>query len=289
MNPSELLTSTLVSGSLYALIACGLTLLWSTLGIFNFMHGALMTLGAYLTWQFADTQGWGLGLALGATLAVAALIVVGALIERLLIRQFYGRRNLVQITVITTLAGLTFVQNGTQLIWGPRLKQLPPVVAGDFRLGSLVTSNQEALIALLSPLLILGLWAFLRYTRTGQAVRAVGQNQDAALLLGLNVNALYITVFAIATVLAGVAGILLGAIRFVTPTLGEDPLTKALIVTIFGGLGSVPGAVGAAYIVAFLEALGRSTIGLYWTPAALFVVMIAVLLIRPNGLFGRSS
>lgn len=289
MNWEAILTSGIVSGSVYALIATGLTLVWSTLGIFNFMHGVLMTVGAYLAWQFSAQEGWGLGLAAGIVLAVVCLIGLGALAETLLIRPFYGRKNLVQVTVITTLAGLTFLENTNLLVWGPRLKQLPPVIAGDFRFGNVVMSNQEALVVAISPLLILALWAFLRYTPTGRAIRAIGQNQDAALLIGLNTRALFLTAFAMASVLAGVAGILLGAIRFITPTMGAEPLTKALIVAIFGGLGNIGGAVGAAYIIGLLEALGQTFVGLYWTPTLLFIIMIVVLLLRPNGLFGRKS
>ncbi|MDX2005415.1 MAG: branched-chain amino acid ABC transporter permease [Meiothermus sp.] len=285
----SVLTSGIVLGSLYALMASGLTLVWSTLGIFNFMHGVLMTVGAYLAWQFAVDRGFGLGLGLGIVLAVVCLVALGCLVEILLIRPFYGRKDLVQVTVMTTLAGLTFLENSTLLIWGPRLKQLPPVVEGQFRLLGLTMSNQEALIVLLSPLILLALWVFLRFTRVGNAIRAVGQNRESAQLMGLNVQALFMTTFALATVLAGLAGVLLGSIRFITPTLGSDPLTKALIVSIFGGLGSVGGSIGAAYVVGMLEATSVFAFGLYWTPSILFVVMIVVLIFRPNGLFGRQS
>lgn len=283
----SVLTSGIVLGSLYALMASGLTLVWSTLGIFNFMHGVLMTVGAYIAWQFTVTQGYGLGLGLGIVIAVVGLIALGCLAEAVLIRPFYGRKDLVQVTVMTTLAGLTFLENTTLLTWGPRLKQLPPVLEGQLRILGATLSNQEGLVVAFSPVILLGLWAFLKFTRIGNAIRAVGQNRESAQLMGLNVQGLFMTAFALATVLAGIAGIMLGSIRFITPTLGSEPLTKALIVSIFGGLGSVGGAIGAAYIVGLLEALSVFVFGLYWTPSILFAVMITVLLVKPNGLFGR--
>jgi branched-chain amino acid transport system permease protein len=113
-----ILASGLVLGSLYALMAAGLSLVWSTLGIFNFAHGVFMTLGAYLAWQVGDQAGFGYGAAAGMAIAVAALGGVGCLAERLLIRPFLGRENLVMIAVITTLAALTFLENATLLILG---------------------------------------------------------------------------------------------------------------------------------------------------------------------------
>jgi branched-chain amino acid transport system permease protein len=148
-------------------------------------------------------------------------------------------------------------------------------------------SAQEAIIMVVSPLLILAIWLWLRLSRTGRAIRAVGQNHDAAQLLGMNVSALYMTAFGLSAVLAAIAGVLLGSIRFVSPGMGGEPLTKALIVAIFGGLGSVAGTVLGAYVIGLLEAVSNFFVGLYWTPAILFVVMIATLMIRPSGLFGK--
>ncbi len=127
----------------------------------------------------------------------------------------------------------------------------------------------------------------LQHTRAGRAIRAVGQNQDAAQLLGMNVSALYMSAFGLSAVLASVAGILLGSIRFLSPGMGGEPLTKALIVMIFGGLGSMLGTVIGAYVIGLLEATSNYVVGLYWTPAILFGVMIVTLMIRPSGLFGK--
>lgn len=285
---ASILASALVLGSLYAVMAAGLSLVWSTLGIFNFAHGVFMTLGAYIAWQVGDAAGFGLGAAVGMAVAVAALAGAGCLVERLLIRPFLGRENLVMIAVITTLAALTFVENAALLIWGPRLKQLSPMAHGTVRLAGATMSAHEATIVVLAPLFLVGLWLFLKYSQLGAAIRAVGQNRDAALLIGLSVERLYMLAFVASAILAGIAGILLGAMRPMTPTMGSEPLVKALVVAIFGGLGSIGGTIGGAYVIGLIEAVSTYAIGLYWTPAVLFGVMIAVLLWRPNGLFGRN-
>ena len=116
---ASVLASALVLGSLYALMAAGLSLVWTTLGIFNFTHGVFMTIAAYVAWQVSDGAGLGLGGAAGAAVAISALAGLGCIAERLLIRPFLGRENIVMIAVITTLAALSFLENAIQLVWGP--------------------------------------------------------------------------------------------------------------------------------------------------------------------------
>ena len=284
---ASVLASGIVLGSLYALMAAGLSLIWSTLGIFNFSHGVFMTLGAYLAWQVGNEAGLGYGAAAGIAAAVTALAGLGCISERLLIRPFLGRENIVMIAVITTLAGLTFLENGALLIWGPRLKELKPLATGTVSFAGATMSAHQAIIIVIAPLILVGLWLFLKRSRIGTAIRAVGQNREAAILIGLSVERLYMLAFATSAILAAVAGILLGAMRPMTPTMGAEPLVKALVVAIFGGLGSIGGTIGGAYVIGLIEAASTYAIGLYWTPAVLFAVMIGVLLWRPNGLFGR--
>lgn len=283
----SILVSGLVLGSLYALAATGLSLIWSTLGIFNFSHGALMMLGAYVAWTVSDGAGLGLGLAAGITVALTVLIGLGALLEWALIRPFLARKNAVMISVIMTLAASVLLENSALLAWGPRLKQLPPLAEGSTRILGVAISAQELAIIVVAPLVLVGLWSFLKFTRLGAAIRAVAQNRESALLLGINVPLLYATTFSLAAALAALAGILLGSIRFLAPTMGAEPLNKALIVAIFGGLGSLGGTIGGAYVIGLIEALSNNVVGFFWTPAVLFTVLIVVLVFRPTGLFGR--
>jgi len=288
---SEVLLSTFVSGlvlgSLYALMASGLSLVWTTLGVFNFAHGALMMIGAMVAWTVSEQ--FGLGLLPGLIAGVAASAVIGAVIERLLVRPFYGTPAMLLVTVMTTLAAMIIVEKGAQLIWGPRLKQLPRLIDGQVDILGVTISAHEGLVILIAPTLLVALWAFAQRARTGRSLRAAGQNRTAAALIGIDVPTAFMTAFSLSAGLAGLTGILLGSIRFITPTMGSEPLLKAMIVIIFGGLGSLGGTVGAAYAIGFLEAALVLTVGLYWTPSILFLVIILVLVLRPEGLFGKAA
>lgn len=284
---SAILVSGIVLGSGYALMASGLSLVWTTLGIFNFAHGVLMTLGAYVAWTISDAAGLNLGLAAGIAVAVAAMIGFGILIERVIVRPFYSNRDILLITVMTTLAAMIFLQKGIQLLWGARLKQLQPLAAGNARILNTTISAQETLIIIVAPLLLGALWLFLSHSRIGRGIRAVGQNPDAARLIGINVSQLFIVTFALSAVLAGLTGVLLGSVRLLTPEFGADPLVKALIIVIFGGLGSLAGTVAAAYVMGLVEAALTFFIGIYWTPSLIFLLLIVVLLVRPQGLLGK--
>lgn len=279
--------SGLVLASLYVLMAAGLALVWNTLGIFNFSHGAMMAAGAYIAWTVADPRGLNLGLPAGIAAAIVASAALGYVINRLLIAPFVGQKQIVLIGVMTTLSGAFFIENAALLLWGPRIKQLEKLVEGNVRLAGTTISGHEAIIIIIAPLTMLALWAYLRFTWTGKAIRAVAQNREFAELCGIRVRTMYAVAFSIAAALAGFAGVMLGAIRFVTPGLGAEPLLKALVVVILGGLGSMPGTVLGAYLVGFGEALSTFYLGAYWTQAALFAVFIAVLVIRPSGLFGK--
>lgn len=279
------LVSGVVLGALYALMAVGLTLVWTTLGIFNFTHGVFMTIAAYVAWQAGVD--WGLGAAAGFALAVALLAGLGCLIEAALVRPFVSHRDRVLIVVMTTLAAMTILQNGVLLGYGGRFKQLPPLVEGKVALLGATISRHELLIIVVAPLLVIGLLIFLKRTTLGTAIRAVGQNPEAATLMGLDVRLLYAVAFALSAAFAAAAGVLLGSIRFISPELGTEPLIKALIVAIFGGLGSIAGTIAGAFAIGLMEAVFTYFAGLYVTPALLFGVMILVLMIRPEGLFGR--
>lgn len=283
---AEILFGGLFQGSLYAMMAVGLALVWTTIGVFNFSHGVLMMLGAYLAWQLVEV---GLHPAAAFPLAVLATAAVGWLLQAAVVRPLIGRANLVLVVVITTLAAGSLIENGVLTIWGPRSKQLPPLVDGNTMIGSIGVSLHQIAIIVVTPLILGALWMFLTRTRLGLALRAVAQNEDASQLVGLNVTALYGLAFAIAAALACLAGIFMGGYRFMSPVMGADPLLKALIVVVFGGISSISGPIFAAYLIGFFEAACSYYFGLYWTPALLFAVLILTLMVRPEGIFsGRS-
>jgi branched-chain amino acid transport system permease protein len=286
---APILSAGLVAGSLYALVASGLSFVWGTVRIFNFAQGALLMLGAYVAWYLTDPSRAGLGLGAAIPLTLVILGACGAVLYVLVVRPFIGHQGADLTVIMTTLATATFVVDGADQIAGPRYKSLPHLANGNIQFFNAAISYQEAVIIVLGPSLLLLFAAFLKRTKLGMAIRAVEQNRDAAFLAGININRIYVVVFAISAVAAAVAGILYGGEFYVTPTMGDSPLLKAFIVVVLGGLGSLTGTVLAAYVVALIEATSTYYIGLYYTPPVLFAILIAVMLVRPTGLLGRGD
>lgn len=284
---ASILVSGLVLGSLYVLMAGGLSLVWSTLRVFNFAHGALLTLSAYVGWRLAEEGGLALGLAVVGTVVV--MVGVALVFEALVIRPFIARPQGDLLVMVATLAAATIIVNGVQLAFGPQLKQLPPVSERSWEFaGTAIGANQLAAVVA-APILMGAVAAMLRFTRLGLAIRAVEQNRDFARLTGVDPQTVYLVTVGIAVALAAVAGLLLGGIRFVTPTMGDDPLLKAFVVVVFGGLARLSGTILGAYVIGLLEAVSTYYAGLFWTPVIIFSVMIVVMLVRPEGLVARRT
>lgn len=319
-----IIASGLVSGSLYALMASGLSLVWGTVRMFNFAHGALVMIGAYAGWYFSNRGGlakvlqpvgknitknseeWGLmgdilhplgewilsiksgfGLVIGVPLAIIFCGIAGYVIYVILVKPFVGKPGADLVVIITTIAGASFMQNGVQVVFGPRYKQLdrilkgPPVQVLDTAIGL-----QEVLIIVLTPVTLLLLNLFLKRSRLGLAIRAVAQNDDFARLVGINVNQIYPLTFVVSSMLAGLAGLMLGGLFFILPTMGSEPLLRAFVVVVFGGLGSLPGTIIGAYVIGLIEQSSAYIFSLYWAPVVLFATLILVLVFRPRGLIG---
>ncbi|CAN0561970.1 unnamed protein product, partial [Laminaria digitata] len=181
------------------------------------------------------------------------------------------------------------IQNSIQLTWGPRDKQITPPVDGriDFFGAGIAANDILALAVALVALFALAL--FLKRTATGRAMRAAAQNREAAQLMGFNVAWLFAITMGIAAATAALAGVFIGSIRFINPSFGVDPLMKSLVVVILGGVAQFTSPIYAAFIVGIVESFSIYFLGLYWAPAVLFALMIGVLLIKPEGLFGHRS
>jgi len=276
-----------VLGALYALMATGLAVVWTTLGVFNFAHGAFIVIGAYVAWQVSSAGPGSAMLLAGAGAAIVCLFVLGVLFHRLLVKPFERKASLVLLSVATTLAGATILEGATNLVWGPRSKQIAPIIPGNIEWAGVALSRNELVMIVIAVAILTAVGLFLNRSSTGRAMRAVAQNREAAQLLGLDVGRLYAIAFGLSAALAGVAGLFIGSIRFMSPTMGAEPLMKALIVVIFGGVARFTSPIFAAFVVGLVEAFSTYYVGLYWTPAVLFMLMIAVLVIKPEGLFGR--
>src|SRR6185436_9023184 len=275
-------------GVVYALIAVGLTLVFGILDVINFAHGEFYMLGAFLTYTLTVGLGLDYFVALGLTIVGAA--IAGLIAERLTVRPLEGRH---MFTVVLSTLGLSiFLQNGALLTWGPDPREIDlawggrPIVVG----GVVITMLRVAVLAT-SAVVIAALTWFIRRTIWGMAMRAVAKNRDAAALMGVPVRRVFALTFAVGTALAGVAGGLLGAMFTIEPTMGEWAVVKAFCVVIMGGMGNVPGAVLGGVILGVAENLGAGFLpgGSSYKDGIGYAILIAVLLLRPQGLFGRAA
>lgn len=272
----------LILGSIYTIMTIGLSLIWGTISVFNFTHGSLIMLGAFIVWSVNSVG----GLLFGVIIGIMILFIIGMMIEKVLVEPFYSDSKAVLTTLITTLSGMLLIENLAQIIWGVRLKQLPVLAKGTVSFFGSIISLHELILILLAPLVCILFYLFLKKAKIGMAIRAVAQNLDFSLLVGINVKNIYMITFGISSALACIAGVFLGSIRFIDPAMGQGLLLKAFIIVILGGVGSIRGTLLAAYMVGMIESFANNYLGLYWTPVLLFSILIFTLIFKPMGILG---
>lgn len=283
------LMSGILLGGLYALMATGLAVVWTTLGVFNFAHGALLALGAFIAWQVTQGVAGGAGFLLAILISMIVMFFIGFVFHYVLIKPFERNANIVLLAVITTLAASSIIENSILISWGATDKQITPPITSKISLFGSNINVYDIAILVVALLALLSLGLFLRNTSIGRSMRAVAQNREAAELMGLNVSQLFAITIGIAAATAALAGVFIGSLRFINPSFGADPLMKSLIVVILGGVARFSSPIYAAFIVGIAESFSSYFLGLYWAPAVLFGMMIIVLLIKPEGLFGQRS
>jgi branched-subunit amino acid ABC-type transport system permease component len=280
-----------VYGSIYGLVAIGMTLIYGTLRILDMSQGSMVMVGGYVGWWAMVTHGINPVLAL--VMAFVATFALGMVTELVSVQPLIGRRKEVDfemITFITTFAVAIFLTNVALQHFGPFQKDVPTIVGGNLELYNGVSiSYHELTMAGISIVLMAGLGLLLARTRWGLAIRAVAQDLDAARSLAVPVNRLYPATMGLASALAGVGGVFLAALYFASPNAGDLPLLQALIVVVLGGLGSLTGTLYAAYLVGLMQAFCEVEIGTTWTLPILYGAILVVLVIRPNGLKGSPS
>lgn len=284
----QAVVSGLVFGSLYSLMTVGMTLIYGTLRTLNMAHGSMIMIGGYVSWVLFDSFGWGPLPGLVAASVVA--FVFGVVIQQVAVRPLIGRPGVdFEMTAfISTFAVTIVLANVALRVYGARSKAVPPVIHGRLRLiDGVSVSNHSIVMAVVAVASLVALGLFLSRTRYGLGISAVAQQLDAARLMGIPVQRIYNLTMGVSSALAAVAGVLLASVFFVSPNAGDQPLLKALIVAIFGGLGSIRGTILAAYIIGLLEALISTYLGVKWSLPLLFVVIMLVMLVRPTGLLGK--
>lgn len=270
------------TGMLYALMGLGLALITGILNIPNFAHGALFAVGAYFLVSVVSLLGnfW-----LGLLIAPLGIALLGLLIEYLGVRRLYAAGHDYQLLFTF---GLALILNELIIvIWGPvGISHLPPqVLRGGVDLGFTFYPKYRLFVMLMAGVLVVLTWLFLEKTRYGAIMRAGIENKEMVSLLGIDIHKLFTAAFALGAYLAGIAGALTAPIRGLSPGMGVDMLGIAFVVVALGGLGNLLGAIAAGLLIGVAQAI----VAAYWTEAStavIFAVMAAVLLVRPQGLFG---
>jgi branched-chain amino acid transport system permease protein len=275
----------LALGSVFVLLAVGLSLIFGMLTVVNFAHGAYFMVGAYLgVYAFARTGSFWLGLA-GATLGVG---VVGLVTERFLVRPLYGRG--IDYPLLLTF-GLSYVMlDVIKIIFGVEGMPMstPAALRGSINVGVGQFPLYRVFLIGATGVIVGVLWLFIEKTRYGLIIRAGARDPEIVRVLGIDVSRVWLVVFGIGTAIAGLSGILAAPIRAVTPEMGIPVLAESFVVTVVGGMGSLPGAVVAGLLVGVVYSL-TSLYAPDFAETSIFALMALVLVIRPRGLFGRAG
>lgn len=266
------------------LVALGLTLIFGLLGVINIAHGELYMLGAYIGLTVAGATGsyW-----LALLVAPLAIGVIGLAIERLTIRPLVNRRDFALLTILLTFGLSMMLRDVAQIIWGVDTHTLDAPVKGVLRVGGIALSNYRLLVFAAASAAVFGVWYMINRTMIGAILRATAHDPQMVAALGVPAGLVRIGTVAVSCALAGLAGVLLAPIYAIFPTMGHDFILLAFAVVIVGGLGSVAGAVIAGLGLSQLHSVGSLIVPPVWAETLVFGAMIAVLAVRPNGLFGR--
>ena len=274
-------------GSVYAIIALGYTMVYGIAKMLNFAHGDVIMVGAYVC--FFAVSSFGLPPVLGVLLAMLVCTILGMTIERLAYKPL---RQAPSLAVLITAIGVSyFLQNSAQLLWGSNQKMFPAFLSGDgislFR-GQINVSNATIVTIIASVIIMLVLTFFTNKTKMGKAMRACSEDKGAAQLMGINVNTTISMTFAIGSALAAIAGVLLcSAYPILMPTTGSMPGIKAFTAAVFGGIGSIPGAMLGGILLGLIEIFGKAYISTELGDAIVFLILIVMLLVKPTGLLGK--
>ncbi len=274
-------------GSVYAIIALGYTMVYGIAKMLNFAHGDVIMVGAYIS--FCATSYMGANPLASVLMAIAVCTVLGMAIERLAYKPL---RQAPALAVLITAIGVSyFLQNAALLIWSSNPKTFASVVGGDsVKLfdGALSISPVTIVTVLVCVVIMVALTLFTGHTKMGTAMRAVSEDKGAAQLMGINVNTTISVTFAIGSGLAAIAGVLLcSAYPTLMPTTGSMPGIKAFTAAVFGGIGSIPGAMLGGILLGVIEIFSKAYISTQLSDAIVFGVLIVVLLVKPDGLLGK--
>ena len=275
-------------GSVYAIIALGYTMVYGIAKMLNFAHGDIIMVGGYVV--LTATAAMGMSPMLGILAAVIVCTVLGVTIERVAYRPLRNAAS--SLAVLITAIGVSYLlQNVALLLFGADTKSFTSVVSipAVTLAGGALTITGETMVTIAACIIIMaGLTLFINKSKAGQAMLAVSEDKGAAQLMGINVNGTSAMTFAIGSALAAIASVLLcSAYPSLTPYTGAMPGIKAFVAAVFGGIGSIPGAMIGGILLGVIEILGKAYISSQMADAIVFAVLIVVLLVKPTGILGK--
>jgi branched-chain amino acid transport system permease protein len=269
-------------GSIYVLVALGMVLIFGVMQVLNFAHGVLFMAGGYVC-HFAFFKITG-SYPAAIALSMLALAALGLVLEQAVFRPL---RDNIQMQIVASLGLILIIQNGVVVLWGPSALQMRvPAAETIIHVGTLSFTAQHFVIIGTVAVAVILLQLFLVRSRLGTAIRATSQNADAARVVGIDTNRIFLLTFTIASALAALGGALLGPLFLIFPQMGDLPLLKALTAIVLGGMGSVPGAVIGGLAIGIIESVSTLFIPTDFRDTVVFGLLILVLLVRPWGLFG---
>mgnify|MGYP000880623258 FL=1 len=276
-------------GSVYAIIALGYTMVYGIAKMLNFAHGDVIMIGAYVV--LTMMTGAGVNPLLAVLISMATCTILGMTIEKIAYKPLRNAAS--PLAVLITAIGVSYLlQNIALLVFGASAKSFTNIAnipALTLAGGKLIITGTTIVTIVACIIIMLGLTLFVNKTKPGQAMQAVSEDRGAAQLMGINVNGTISLTFAIGSALAAIAGVLLcSAYPTLTPYTGAMPGIKAFVAAVFGGIGSIPGAMVGGILLGIIEILGKAYISSQVADAIVFAVLIVVLLVKPTGLFGKN-
>ncbi|MBN8207843.1 branched-chain amino acid ABC transporter permease [Bacillus sp. NTK071] len=273
----------LTIGSVYTLVALGLTLVFGILHVPNFAHGAFYMVGAYVTLMMMVGFGFNYWIAIIASVAVVALL--GVVTQQLIFKKLEGADGMRMM--VAAIGILLFLEAFGQFMWGTEYYRMDTPYSSVVNLFGLTVTLQRLLIIISAIMLMLALHFFLTKTMIGAAIIAMAQNREGAFLVGINANQVAWLTFAIAGGLAAAAASLASPINLVFPTMGNLVIMKAFVIIIIGGMGSIPGAIIGGYMLGLTESIGATYISSDYKDVIAFLLLVVILTAKPTGLFTK--
>jgi branched-chain amino acid transport system permease protein len=283
----QVIANGLYLGAQYALIALGLTLIFGLMNVLNFAHGQMYVLGGFITYTVYGQLG--LPFVVAVLASGVTLAIIGGFMERYLFRTVIKRSHREESTMLLAAATAFFFDAVMLLIFGEKQRGVPKIVKGVFNDFGVILPYDRILVGAIAAFLILGFIAFMKYTKTGRAMRALAQDRTAAQLMGVRVDRYTMVGFALGAMLAGVVGGLLVSITGVNSGIGGPISIKAFMMIMIGGAGVVGGAIAGGFILGMMESVGLTVLREYGdvTYLVIFAALMVFLSIRPNGLMGK--